>query len=302
MKKIGIYLLVIFTGGILFYVLTLTGYIKPDQLLYYYPCEKPITYKIGTVDTRFQLSKQEFLAAMNEGAELWDSATGRDLFTYDPKGELTVNLIYDQRQFLTNQIEGLKQKLDTEENDFTPKREEFDRLSADFTKRLNELNTKIDYWNSQGGAPADEFDKIIAEQKSLQEESLRLKDMAATLNASADAFNTQVGELNQTVDTFNTALKTRPEEGIYIGSENKIEVYFNKNKEELVHTLAHEFGHSRGVGHIDNEASIMYHYTSDSTTLTPEDITEMQKICEPISRLQILSDRINHLVNQLRKN
>ena len=67
------------------------------------PCSVPISYKIGTFDTRFGISQSDFLSTVKQAGTLWGGAKNKKLFMYDTKGSLTINLIYDKRQQTTQQ-------------------------------------------------------------------------------------------------------------------------------------------------------------------------------------------------------
>src|SRR3989344_3704354 len=72
------------------------------------PCEKPITYTLGTFDKRFGISQADFLKTLVQAEEIWERPLGRELFTYVPEaGEIPVNLIYDSRQETTNTLSHL---------------------------------------------------------------------------------------------------------------------------------------------------------------------------------------------------
>lgn len=61
-------------------------------------CPSPITYRIGGIDARFGVSREEFLNAIAEAADMWQKPLGRALFAYKPdNGNLVVNLVYDAR-------------------------------------------------------------------------------------------------------------------------------------------------------------------------------------------------------------
>lgn len=119
--------------------------------------------------------------------------------------------------------------------------------------------------------------------------------MAQSLNRSSDEYNNQATELNQTISTYNSALSERPEEGIYKGVENRIEIYLYLNKPELIHTLAHEFGHALGIGHVNNPNAIMYAKTSQKVILTSEDVNELQDVCRERSILELMQNYIYQL-------
>ncbi len=266
------------------------------QLIYYSPCDQPISYKVDEVDPQFQLSRTEFLADIQQAETIWNQVTGKNLFIYDQKnGILSINLVYDGRQTLNNQITNLESQLQSEKNSIDPQMIKYQNLSADFKSKMQTLNSQISYWNSNGGAPPDEYTKLKAQQQSLQLEAIQLNELAKSLNISTDEYNTQIGQLNQTVDTYNSALQQRPEEGLYDSQNNRITIYFNISHNELLHTLAHEMGHALGLQHNQNPQSIMYPKTTTTLTASIDDANALQKICQKIT----IFDRIQSMINLL---
>jgi myosin heavy subunit len=249
-------------------------------------CDTPVQYKIGTVDKGFNLTEAEFAVAVADGAAVWNNSAGKTLFTKSDQAQLTVNLIYDKRQGLHNQLTDLEQNLDKNQSNLDKEIAEYEALKASFQERLNAFNDQVRSWNDQGGAPSGEFERLNQEQKTLKDEAQRLNDMARRLNRETDSYNNQVSNLNQTIDTFSTTLKQRPEEGLFLPSENRIEIYFNITRKELIHTTAHEFGHSLGLGHVEkNPQAIMYPLTSDSLQLSAEDRFLLNNYCQKRNRL-----------------
>ncbi len=255
-------------------------YLNTNSFFYWSACDKPIRYALGVVDERFNLSEDEFLSDTAGAASIWNNTLGKTLFLYDPQGELTINLVFDQRQSLTNDISQLENQIKTGKNSLDPQISEYEKLAEDFKKRISDLNARIDFWNSQGGAPKDEYEKLTKEQSGLKEEADRLNAMAKSLNLSTKEYNTKVGTLNQTVKSFNEVISQKPEEGLYRGKENSIDIYFNINNDELVHTLAHELGHAIGLDHNANSESIMYPYTTQVLVPSMDDAEQLKKICQ----------------------
>lgn len=267
----------------------------------YSPCDTPIRYKIGSLDTRFNLSTQQFLVDIAQAGNIWSSSEDKNLFQYDPQnGNLIISLVFDSRQALTDQISGLDNQLQNEKNSISPQLRQYNNLALDFQQKKVALNSQIRAWNNKGGAPPDVYDQLISQQSALQKEADQLNQMAQELNRSTDVYNTQVTQLNQTTNTFNSVLQIKPEEGLYSSKDNTITVYFSNNRTELVHTLAHEMGHALGFVHVPGNNSIMYFQSNDSLTPSTEDIAQLGSVCarrtffgEAVTRLRIILNSIN---------
>ncbi len=292
------YLAALFIAVSLFFVYKLGGF---NHYLYYSYCDRPVTYKIGTVDPQFGVSKEEFLKNIKQSEDIWESAVAKNLFEHKVDGELTVNLVFDDRQALKNQIDELRGSVNQGENSIKPELAEFEKRSADFEVRLKALNDKIKEWNAKGGAPKDEYEKLLLEQDSLKKEAALLSDMAKKLNKSADIINSQVGKLNSTISDFKEVLTERPEEGIFDPKLKKIDVYFNINQDELIHTLAHELGHSLGIGHINDSSSIMYFNSTENLKLSAKDTSALDEVCRERSVFEVLSNYAKFLMSKYAK-
>ena len=68
------------------------------------PCAVPLAWRIARVDPGFGLSVAEASAAFDQAATLWEEAVGADLFSNEADGELSVRLVFDERQERTRQI------------------------------------------------------------------------------------------------------------------------------------------------------------------------------------------------------
>ncbi len=259
-------------------------------------CDYPFHYKVGTVDQRFNLTTQDFTNDIAEAGNIWNKAEGKNLFEYDPNAKFAINLIYDQRQQLNNQVTNLNNQVTTEKNAIDPQIQDYQNKVSDFNKRLADLNSQINYWNTKGGAPSSEYDKLIAEQDSLNKEAADLNNLAKSLNQSTNQYNTQVNVLNNTINAYDQTVQAKPEEGLYQPALNKIDIYYDNGHTELVHTLAHELGHALGFVHVSDPKGIMYFQTNLSITPGADDLKQLSEVCQKRSLYDLVSERIAFVI------
>lgn len=254
-------------------------------------CDSPLKYRIGTIDRGFNIPQDELLTSVLRAEQIWENASGRDLFIYvaDDPNALVINMSYDKRQESTQAIDVNKNRLNDKKNELDPKILEYERRTAAFKQRAAQFGATVSSYNSQGGAPEGVFEKLLDEQKYLEREADELNALANSLNQSAADYNQTISQLNISITEFNTITQSKPEEGLYDPNLNAITIYYHITQDELVHTLAHELGHYRGLNHRAELDAIMYERVNKTLIPTQSDLSALNAICTQettVSRLQ----------------
>jgi len=271
------------------------------------PCSVPIKYSIGEVNPGFGLSETEFLTEIETAAKIWSESIGRDLFLYDPKGKLKINLIYDYRQQTTNTLKSLDANIGNTQESYNQLRTQYqnlrtsydsqktalDALILDYTRKQKIYNEQVAFWNAQGGASAEKYQDLQNQKSALEAQRAQIESQQTSLNNLTDQVNNLVAVLNQLAKTLNlniaqyntvgSSLGEQFEEGVYVedSSGKRIDIFEFQNKTQLTRLIAHELGHALGLEHVDdNEAIMNWLNTSETITLSPSDISALKQVCQ----------------------
>src|SRR6185503_106520 len=94
----GYFLLTVILIGVIYSYKDPLGNAKTYFEGKFFPCSRPVSYSLGTVDPKFGISKADLLKDLESSAKVWDDFMHKTLFEYKPTGGMvTVNLIYDYR-------------------------------------------------------------------------------------------------------------------------------------------------------------------------------------------------------------
>lgn len=266
-------------------------------------CNVPITYRIGNVDDRFELSEEEVRMAISSAESLWEDGTDRNLFTYDEEGKLVINFVYDERQERANEEDEFREVLEEREDVSDSVKDEYNMLLTQYEAlrlsyhkavqayetNLTAYNAEVADWNTRGGAPKDVYERLAETQTVLAKEEKRLDGLRVQLNAIVRKINALGSEGNNLITDYNSLVEeynSRFSEGGEFTqgdyTQDVINIYEFESPEELSVVIAHEFGHAIGIEHVEEEKSIMYHHMEAqelSAGLTPNDQVAFLALC-----------------------
>jgi len=264
----------------------------------------PLTYRIGTVDPRFGMSREEFGEAVASAAVLWQQAASKPVFRADnAEGAMEINLIYDYRQEAADRLKTLGLKIENTKGSYDEMKARFESLKqdsdaqnakltqdfADYNARVVAFNGRATDARRQGGLDEAAAMRLESEQRLLgpQKEALvrrqeelktsleTLKNMAAVINEYAANHNLDL------VNYRDTGSQLGPEfsEGIFEqkGARRTITIYHFPSHDGLVRVLAHELGHAVGISHLENPQAVMHRLMrTESPELTADDVAALK--------------------------
>ncbi len=270
------------------------------------PCKKPIEYSLGTFDSEFDISKQQFLSIAEQSAKLWNNAVNKELFKYSDSSDFKINLIYDNRQKATTDMQQIGNSIDTNKNSYETVKMQYqvlgntynnkkialENLISKYNSDKSEYENMVSSFNNRENTSNARYETIEVKRKNLNDEvkiinqsSDSLNILAYELNSKAKQLNLLASNINDNVSTYNnigisTGLEF--EEGEYQrdNSGERINIYQYGDHDKLLRVISHEFGHALGLDHLDNPKSVMYTLNIDSSiTLSSEDISAVKNIC-----------------------
>jgi archaellum component FlaC len=278
---------------------------------YFHPCDEPIYYSIGTFDDRFGLDKETFKKYLYEASEIWNKNLPQKVFSYKENSNFKVNLVFDRRQEFTDDRQSANQSLDefnkqigeldnvikNSKSEYESLENTYQSMVSDLKNQEAEYRKQVEYWNSRGGAPKGEYEKLNVEAKNLEILSKEVNDFASKINLKINNLNLILKQRNELAKSYNSVvnnynnkfghgLEFNQAEYRFPGEtgEGEINVYQFLDSKSLLLAITHEFGHALGMEHVENPKSIMYYSSREDTnsTIKPnlDDLKELNRVCK----------------------
>ena len=224
-----------------------------------HPLDTRLRYRIAEVDPRFKLSVEQVRAISQQATQVWKDGTGKDYFVYDPNAQLTIHLIYDERQYESEQRREHLSRLETNQQQWLNKKKQLDQIEQEVLQNKQildqkqlQLDQQIQYYNQERQiAQRSPSSSVNAEyfqqrQQHLQQNVEQLQQEIGQYNQKISQLNQQIDELNALDQQLNASVKQYKQrfqphlfhKGLFNGKQ--ILIYEFESEDDLRLTLAHE--------------------------------------------------------------
>lgn len=258
-------------------------------------CDQLIRWRLDSIDPAFGLGAEQALPLLQDAANQWNQALGKEVLLYDAQAGFPIRFVFDARQqqqleqlLLERNLHRYDNRIEDQQRDFEQQLAEFQKLKDDFAEKDRLLAADIQAFNQKAqqadpGAAAllgKEQAELLSRQK---EHALE----AEQLDALTEKLQDRQQQLNNTIADRNALIPEQQPTGLaevglleQRGANRTMTIFAYKDAHHLTLTLLHEFGHALGLDHLADRSSIMHSQLNGAQQgLTSADIQAWRQQC-----------------------
>jgi len=278
-------------------------------------CDPPLRWHLAELDPRFALTREEATDAIRQAGIIWAEAAGRPLLFQEGSDGIAIRFVFDEAQAASQEQRELEAELaqsaarvSAAESDLEALRIDLNRhrtvheqRDRDFQQRLAEYGRTVEAWNQAGGAPPEEYARLLSVEQALDREREAVNQSAEELNHLVSRVNAETERLNREISQHNERLTahhaghTSTDLGraaVYrevrrgfgpfsVSVDRELDVFRFETRDHLVRLLVRELGRALGMEDSDVEGSVMHPGAAldGAVQLHATDVERIRTIC-----------------------